>query len=52
VGSSINGCYSCGDVQDYRQAELIKKLNTPRKAQRPDMQAVIKATVKKVMGAS
>ncbi|MBL4764272.1 MAG: tyrosine-type recombinase/integrase [Colwellia sp.] len=41
--------YSYGEVQDYRQAELIKKLNEPRKIQVPDMEAVIEATMKKMM---
>lgn len=41
--------YSYGEVQDYRQAELIKKLNEPRKTQVPDMEAVIEATMKKMM---
>lgn len=40
--------YSYGDVQDYRQAELIKKLNTPRANQDTDMQAVIVATIKQM----
>ena len=44
--------YSYGDVPDYRQAELIKKLNTPRQEQSADMEAIIAATVKKMMGAS
>jgi integrase/recombinase XerD len=41
--------YSYGDVPDYRQAELIKKLNQPRVAQSQDMQAAIEATIKKMM---
>jgi integrase/recombinase XerD len=41
--------YSYGEVQDYRQAELIKKLNEPRKTQVLDMEAVIEATMKKMM---
>lgn len=41
--------YSYGVVQDYRQAELIKKLNEPRGTQVPDMEAVIEATMKKMM---
>lgn len=41
--------YSYGEVQDYRQAELIKKLNEPRGSQVPDMEAVIEATMKKMM---
>jgi integrase len=41
--------YSYGEVQDYRQAELIKKLNEPRKTKMPDMEAVIEATMKKMM---
>jgi integrase/recombinase XerD len=41
--------YSYGEVQDYRQAELIKKLNEPRGTQVPDMEAVIEATMKKMM---
>lgn len=42
--------YSYGDVPDYRQAELIKKLSQPRAEQSPDMQAAIEATIKKMMG--
>ncbi len=30
--------YSYGDVPDYRQAELIKKLNQPITVQSPEMQ--------------
>jgi len=41
--------YSYGDVPDYRQAELIKKLNQPRVEQNQDMQAAIEATLKKMM---
>ena len=41
--------YSYGDVPDYRQAELIKKLNQPRVDQSQDMQATIEATIKKMM---
>ena len=41
--------YSYGDVPDYRQAELIKKLNQPRVEQIQDMQAAIEATIKKMM---
>ncbi|TWX65948.1 site-specific integrase [Colwellia demingiae] len=41
--------YSYGDVPDYLQAELIKKLNQPRAEQSQDMQAVIEATLKKMM---
>lgn len=42
--------YSYGDVPDYRQAELIKKLSAPRQEQSPDMEAIIAATLKKMMG--
>lgn len=41
--------YSYGEVQDYRQAELIKKLREPRPEQNQDMQATIEATIKKMM---
>jgi len=40
--------YSYGDVPDYRQAELIKKLNQPRHVQSLDMEAVIAATINKM----
>ena len=42
--------YSYGEVQDYRQAELIKKLNQPRKEQGADIEAFIEAKIKKMMG--
>jgi integrase len=41
--------YSYGDVQDYRQAELIKKLKEPRETQVSNMEAIIEATMKKMM---
>lgn len=41
--------YSYGEVQDYRQAELIKKLSQPRAQHDDDMQAAIEATIKKMM---
>lgn len=41
--------YSYGEVQDYRQAELIKKLREPRPEQNQDMHAAIEATIKKMM---
>lgn len=41
--------YSYGDVADYRQAELIKKLKQPRQEQNLDMHATIEATIKKMM---
>jgi len=40
--------YNYGEVQDYRQAELIKKLKEPRPIESPDMQAVIAATIKQM----
>ncbi len=42
--------YSYGDVPDYRQAELIKKLNTPRQTQNADVEAIIAATIKQMKG--
>jgi len=48
--SVLTSFYSYGDVPDYRQAELIKKLNQPRVEQSDDMQAAIEATIKKMMG--
>jgi integrase len=41
--------YSYGDVVDYRQAELIKNLSQPRVKQDQDMEAIIEATLKKMM---
>jgi integrase/recombinase XerD len=41
--------YSYGDVPDYRQAELIKKLNQPRENQGHDMEAIIEATMQKML---
>jgi len=38
--------YSYGDVPDYRQAELIKKLNQPRPEQSPEMQIAFEAMLK------
>lgn len=41
--------YSYGEVDDYRQAELIKKLSQPRKDQGADIEALIEAKIKKMM---
>ncbi|MBL4682454.1 MAG: site-specific integrase [Pseudomonadales bacterium] len=41
--------YSYGDVPDYRQAELIKKLNLPRKDKSPEMQIAFEAMFNKMM---
>jgi integrase/recombinase XerD len=41
--------YSYGDVPDYRQAELLKKLSQPRVEQSQYMQAAIEATLKRMM---
>jgi integrase/recombinase XerD len=41
--------YSYGDVPDYRQAELIKKLNQPRTNQSPEMQIAFEAMFKNMM---
>ena len=43
---------SHGDVPDYWQAELIKKLNAPRQEQSADMEAIIAATINQMKGAS
>ena len=40
--------YSYGDVPDYRQAELIKKLSQPRKEQTPEMQIAFEQMFKKL----
>ena len=40
--------YSYGDVEDYRQAELIKKLREPRTEVSSDIEAMIEATIKKM----
>lgn len=41
--------YNYGTVEDYRQAELIKKLSQPRESQSADIEATIEATIKKMM---
>ncbi len=41
--------YSYGVVTDHRQAELIKNLNQPRADQSQDMEAIIEATMKKML---
>ncbi|WP_231731509.1 tyrosine-type recombinase/integrase [Colwellia sp. TT2012] len=41
--------YSYGEVQDYRQAELLKKLREPRAEQSPEMQVAFEAMYKKMM---
>ncbi len=41
--------YSYGDVADYRQAELIKKLSQPRVKQKPEMQKAFENMYKKMM---
>tara|TARA_R110000737_G_scaffold343453_1_gene369435 strand:- start:7588 stop:8679 length:1092 start_codon:yes stop_codon:yes gene_type:complete len=41
--------YSYGDVVDHRQAELIKNLNKPRPDQSHNMEAIIEATMKKML---
>ncbi|OUS31387.1 recombinase XerC [Thalassotalea sp. 42_200_T64] len=41
--------YSYGDVPDYRQAELIKKLSFPRTDQSPEMQIAFEAMYKNMM---
>ncbi len=41
--------YSYGDVQDYRQAELIKKLIEPRVNVAGDLDALIEAKIRKMM---
>lgn len=40
--------YSYGEVPDYRQSELLKKLREPRSEALPDMEAMIEATIKKM----
>ncbi|EGR3920094.1 site-specific integrase [Vibrio cholerae] len=37
--------YSYGDVSDYRQAELLKKLATPRKEVTPDIESTIRQVI-------
>jgi integrase/recombinase XerD len=41
--------YSYGDVPDYRQAELLKKLSQPRKDHGADIEALIEAKIQKMM---
>ena len=41
--------YSYGEVPDYRQAELMKKLNQPRVEQSPEVQIAFEAMYKKMM---
>ncbi len=43
--------YSYGEVQDYRQAELIKKLSKPRELQTTDIDDYFEAKIKKIMNA-
>ncbi|QBY02938.1 site-specific integrase [Thalassotalea sp. HSM 43] len=40
--------YSYGEVADYRQAELIKKLNEPRVEGSPDIDIIVAATIKQM----
>jgi integrase/recombinase XerD len=40
--------YSYGEVPDYRQAEVIKKLNQPRTDQSPEMQIAFETMYKKM----
>jgi len=42
--------YSYGDVSDYRQAELLKKLSQPRVEQNSEMQMAFENMYKKMMG--
>jgi integrase/recombinase XerD len=42
--------YSYGEVQDYRQAELLKKLREPTKDLSPDKQAEFEVMFKNMMG--
>ena len=42
--------YSYGEVPDYRQAEVMKKLNQPRTDQSPEMQIAFETMFKKMMG--
>jgi hypothetical protein len=42
--------YSYGEVQDYRQAELLKKLREPRPEVAPEKQAEFETMFKKMMG--
>ena len=41
--------YSYGEVPDYRQAELMKKLNQPRVEQSPEMQIAFEAMLNQFM---
>lgn len=41
--------YSYGDVADYRQAELLKKLAQPRTEATPEMEALIQQTMMKML---
>lgn len=41
--------YSYGEVPDYRQAEVIKKLNQPRTDQSPEMQIAFETMYKNMM---
>jgi integrase len=47
--SVLTTFYSYGDVPDYKQAELIKKLNRPREEQSPEMQLAFETMFKKMM---
>jgi len=46
--SVLTTLYSYGDVQDYRQAELIKKLREPRELKSQNFEAIIEATMRKM----
>ena len=41
--------YSYGEVPEYRQAELMKKLNQPRVEQSPEMQIAFEAMLNQFM---
>jgi integrase len=47
--SVLTTFYSYGEVQDYRQAELLKKLREPSSEVSPEKQAEFEAMLKKMM---
>ncbi|MEH6445758.1 MAG: tyrosine-type recombinase/integrase [Oceanospirillaceae bacterium] len=47
--SVLTSFYSYGDVPDYKQAELLRKLSKPAEKTSPDMEALIQQTMMKML---
>jgi len=47
--SVLTSFYSYGDVPDYKQAELLRKLAKPAETTSPDMEALIQQTMMKML---